>query len=232
MMNKIFRLLIGILLIFFCFTPSISCWIIKDPSPGGLYIHNDVLHEDDSKLYYSPDYGETLYPKCAIEGGIYTADESLGVVYYANTGVGLNCSFDYGSTWIRRINQEVTSLTGGVEPGELYIWRGGFGILYSTDFGETFDTIGAGPAGAIVSGALNGEIYAFSRMETSIYFSSDYGETFSFINVIDSTVAIPTMRMASGPISGEIYVLNPTGKESCYLALILGKHLRKDIYIL
>jgi len=112
-------------------------------TPGELYIYGPNVTPGPGKatFYFSPDTGRTLIEKDTIPGSTYypissmAADESTGIVYANNRGLGVisYISYNYGLNWIAKPSLTSSNLRSGLKSGEVVQAYG----YWSLDYGET-----------------------------------------------------------------------------------------------
>jgi hypothetical protein len=210
-----------------CIADSIIC----GAEPGEIYFGGVTsTGYGNSGFYYSLDYGEHIELRDSSQSGYGSLfpDAQHNTLYMLGgyPVYPLSLSINGGYSW------EV------VNPiGYTYIYASGVisGEIYrriedsrtpsyerSTDYGENFmecscegipDSIYTGVLGL---GSDSGEVYAWCSSGSErglLYYSSDYGEHFTFLT--DTEIHWATPRLLAGAESGEVFVYDAENQKIC-----------------
>ena len=158
---------------------DVTC-IATDPTPGIIYAARfDDFHGPG--IYFSSDSGRTwenrgdYYAYCLFSGS------TVGEVIFSPSKISLDFGYTlrYGAlVGVEEGDFELwrLSICGGTLPGEIYYISNSFNLLYSWCYADTYIDVNDF-VGYITAGVFSGELWAYSPITDSLYYSADHGST-------------------------------------------------------
>ncbi|MBN2541569.1 hypothetical protein JXI42_01780, partial [bacterium] len=179
---------------------------------GGIYIVGPDISPDSltgDYFYYSADYGSTLVlkyidPTGCVDFCYITSDLTIGGIYRTGSSAPLYYSTDFGESWALHNVYCPGSVCSGLLSGEIY--KGAYYSVRSADYGVTFaDTGAVSPFNVRQVGRIPGELYGIYDSYGRLYYSDDYGHSFTLMHDFDRGEGWDISR---GATAGEIYAYN------------------------